>query len=250
MTFHGPTLCRGSRTEASRSRAPIDAEDSMLMQVGGHKLTTGERLARPHRPVEWTEALRKLTQLPPHIATRSRAILRKWLSEKAQQTGYTLAAVGMMLRDVLMDCTLRPLEAAAEKKAAEAAAEIPPALQHYLNIRHTQGGGARQSALVHEALLLAIRMDETDIDLMPVTDDYQARLDNEEVHLMYHANNQVRRWLQAQPSERTRRLTLLTRAVQEQLGSEARHLRRMGVVLQGLQMIGTGHDQWHRDVAR
>ena len=85
-------------------------------------------------------------------------------------------------------------------------------------------------------------MDGTDIDLMPVTDDYQARLDNEEVHLMYHANNQVRRWLQAQPSERTRRLTLLTRAVQEQLGSEARHLRRMGVVLQGLQMIGGGDD--------
>ena len=75
---------------------------------------------------------------------------------------------------------------------------------------------------------------------MPVTDDFQARLDSEEVHLMYHANNQVRRWLQAQPSDRTRRLTLLTRAVQEQFGSEARHVRRMVVVLQGLQMIGGG----------
>ena len=122
-------------------RTLIDMEENVLMQVGGHKLTAGERLARPHRPAAWTEALQRLTQLPPHIATRSRAILRKWLSEKAQQTGYTLAAVGMMLRDVLMDCTLQPLEAAAEKKAAEAAAEVQQALQHYRGIApgHSDG---------------------------------------------------------------------------------------------------------------
>ena len=96
----------------SDQRALIEMEENVMMQVGGHKLTAGERLARPHRPAAWTEALQRLTQLPPTIATRSRAILRKW-----QRTGYTLTAVGMMLRDVLMDCTLEPLEAAAEKKA-------------------------------------------------------------------------------------------------------------------------------------
>ena len=104
-------------------------------------------------------------------------------------------------------------------------------LRDLLQRRHEQRLGARQPVLVHEALMLALRMDETDLDLMPVTSAEHSRTDHEETHLMFMAN-------QGPPRVRAQRLRRLLRAVQAQVGSESRHLRRMGVILHGLQMVG------------
>ena len=103
-------------------------------------------------------------------------------------------------------------------------------LQECLDRRHATVMGARQPVLVHEAVLFAIQMNETDLDLTPITDQVQEMLDSEEVNLMHNANNIVRRLAVGDPGERARKVRLLLKAVQSQLGSEARHLGRVGVI--------------------
>ena len=161
---------------------------------------------------------------------------RRW--QLAQRLFYTLVELGMMLRDVVPDCMARSLAPELEARAWLMAERVQKTLQESLDRRHSTVMWAGQPVLVHEAVLLAIQMNETDLDLTPITDQAQEMLDSAEVNLMYNANNIVRRLAVGGPGQRARKVRLLLKAVQSQLGLEARHLRRMGVILQGLQMIG------------
>ena len=55
---------------------------------------------------------------------------------------------------------------------------------------------------------------------------------------MFQANNLVRSRLVGDQQQRARRAQLVRQAVQSQIGMESRHLRRLGIMMQGLQMAG------------
>ena len=94
-----------------------------------------------------------------------------------------------------------------------------------------------QQTLLQEALRLAVSVDEMDVDLLQ-GGGTRDEGDLESVHLMFRINNVVRDTLPRDPAERTRRMSLIMRALCNQIGSEARHLRRLCIALQGLQMMG------------
>ena len=190
----------------------------------------------------WTAALQRLRTLEPATSTRARSILRRWLTERTDRHGQTFVQLGLMLRDVATDCVLAPLAPDQEQLAVQEAERVLQDVCDLLQRRHDAALGARQPALVHEALLLAIRMDEMDVDLMPLPTPDQVRVENE-VQLMIYANQIARHAIQGPPGVRSRRLRRLLRALEAHIGSESRHLRRMGVILHGLQMVGaTGNE--------
>ena len=225
-----------------------------LMQTTGGRLTLAERLSRPHRPREWIHALgRDLDGTWPEVSERVRALLRQWLVSRVNRIGGVFAVMGMMIRDVADACSLTDGSQVPDVEALRLAGEIQQRMEAWLERNHRSELFARQPALLQQAIFLAVQIDELDFDQIPVLDDELRRMEHEEVQVMYNINNLVRRVLPREEEERSRRIRLLEEAVRNQLGSESRHLRRLGVALHGLQMLGSSSatvdarvtdDQW------
>ena len=221
-----------------------------LMQMTGGRLTLAERLSRPHRPREWIHALgRDLDGTSPEVSDRVRALLRQWLVSRVNRIGGVFAVMGMMIRDVADACSLTDGSQIPDVEAQRLASEIQQRMEAWLERNHRSELFARQPALLQQAIFLAVQIDELDFDQIPVLDDELRRMEHEEVQVMYNINNLVRRVLPREEEERSRRME----AVRNQLGSESRHLRRLGVALLGLQMLGSSSatvdarvtdDQW------
>ena len=147
---------------------------------------------------------------------------------KVNSIAGSTVVVGMMIRDVLRECTLLPFMETVEAEAQRLAAEIQQDIEDYLSRAHRSEQFAAQPWLLHQALLMAVRVDEMDLERLPVEDQEQQRREHEEVHLMFRANQLVRQHLPQ----------VIMEALRNQIGSEARHLRRLAIGLHGLQMLG------------
>ena len=148
-------------------------------------------------------------------------------------------AMGMMLRDVLHSCTLQGDPHPQEREAQRLAQKIQESIEAWLDRNHRMDLFPRQHALLHQAITMAVEMDSMDFDQIPTSEISRQARDHEETHLMVRVNNMVRTYLTGRSEgERMRRLRLIEEAVRNQLGSESRHLRRLGVALHGLQMVG------------
>ena len=72
---------------------------------------------------------------------------------------------------------------------------------------------------------MAVRVDEMDLERLPVEDQEQQRREHEEVHLMFRANQLVRQHLPREGSERARRIQVIMESLRNQIGSEDRHVQ-------------------------
>ena len=228
---------------------PEDA--TCLMQSGGRRLPMSARLVRPARPREWQQVLAELSRLPPMVADRAKAIVRAWITARINRVASVCVSLGQMLRDVLHYSSLDVLPPALEQQASQSASESRLRLQEWFDRCCGMDLFATQPFLIQEAIRLALQVDEMNLTLLPFTDSEAEQNELEEVHLMFRINNVVREALEGPPQERARRLQVLLQALRHSMGSEARHLRRIGVSLHGLQMIGiicdnvytVGHEQ-------
>ena len=220
-------------------KVDTDVETSCLMQVTGSRMSHSVRAAQPHRPREWLRALGpRLEGLAPATASRVRALLRQWLTMRINRIAGSTVVVGIMIRDVLHECTLLPPVESVEVEAQRIAEEIQQDIEAYLGRVHRSEQFATQPWLLHQALVMAVRVDEMDLDRLPMVDQDQQQREHEEVHLMFRANQLVRQHLPREGSERARRIQVIMESVRSQIGAEARHLRRLAVGLPGLQMLG------------
>ena len=217
--------CSGDETEVS------------LMQVEGRRLTMGERQVRPRRPREWLAFVQVLSERAPRIVERVHQAMRSWLVRRVTRVGYVFYSLGLMLRD-----TLHAVEPALsgddEREADELIRGIQQQLEDYPDRNHRWDLAANVPLLVQDCLRQAVRLDELDTELYPVDEGSHQARGQEEVRLMYVVNNLVRSRLPRDPGTRAGCVRLLIQTVRAMLGSEARHLRRMGICLHGLQMIG------------
>ena len=240
------------RTQGARDvDGPVDSEDASLMQTSGRRLTLAERMTRPRRPAEWVEARAVIDRLPRLVAERVRALLRSFLTNLVNGMGFIYVELAMMLRDVLHDSALEPPPGRHEATAQATASHIQAAIRAYIDRNRQADHRTSQPMLLHAALRLAMGVDEMDPSLLEAGAGGEG--DIEEVHLMFRVNNAVREVLPREGSERCRRLSLIMRAVSNQIGSDARHLRRLCMGLHGLQMFGNdrcsaleveGNDTW------
>ena len=127
---------------------------------GDRRLTVAERAAGPHRPQEWQEVIRSLRSLDPEVSSRTMSIVRRWLVLATEQHGATFTVLRMMLRDVVSACSLFPLPADQDAIAQREANRVISVIQRFPRGRFESPTGASQPLLVHEGLLLAIRVDE------------------------------------------------------------------------------------------
>ena len=222
-------------------RDPLEEDHAWLMQLGGRRQTAVDRALRPRRPREWMEAMRSLEGLPCDVAARVRSLLRAWLNARLNRVASVNVVLAMMLRDVAQGGLLGDLAPDLERTAQNNFVTIRRDIEAYLDRNHQHDHFPHQAGLVQEALRQAVHINETDFESMPAEVDLVAR-DMEEIHLMFHANGVVRRLLLNNPGQRRQRLRMLMQALRQQLGGEARHLRRMSICLHGLQMIGDGQE--------
>ena len=220
-----------------RHEETVPVDEASLMQMDGGRLSASARLAMTRRPREWIRALAE------RLDERVRVLLRSWLTTRLNRVAGTTVTVGMMIRDVLHECVDHPVEAAAEREAQRLAQEIQRDVEGYLDRAHRHDLLTSQQWLLHQSLLLAVRVDELDRDRAPMTDEQLERREHEEVHLMFRANQAVRNVLPREGQERARRIRLVTEALQSQIGSESRHLRRLAIALHGLQMVGNADEE-------
>ena len=177
-----------------------------------------------------------LDDADPQGAQRVRSLMRSWLTARLKRIACTTVVMGLMIRDVLHECTTIDLEQPAERHAQRRAAAIQQSLEQFLERVHRHDHYSSQSMLLHQALLQAVQIDEMDYDQVPMEDAEPQRRELEEV--VFRTNNAVRSFLQVDTAERGRRVRLITEALQSQLGLESRHLRRLGIGVHGLQMMG------------
>ena len=212
-----------------------EQEEVMMMQF--EPGTVLQRLVRPRRPELWNEALRKLAALPRGPRSLAMDQVRTWLERQACRLGHPFVIHGMMLRDSHSALCLSPLTHDETRVGMDAAREAIAAADAYLQRYLDHQEGARQQLLVDAAVELASRYDELDDALVPLDGGERARRDFEEVQLQFLVNEQVRAALRGQ-SERGARVEQLQQALRAQIGSEARHLRRLCIALQGLLLMG------------
>ena len=209
-----------------------ESETVELMQTTGGRLSVAERMARPHRPREWLDEMGAgLDDVPAEVADRVRSLLRSWLTGRINRIANVYVIMGMMLRDVLNSCTLHDVPHHSEAEAQRRATDIQQKLEEWLDRNHRMEHFPRQPALLHQALLLAVQMDELDFDQIREPDQDTQWRETEEMHLMFRINNLVQARLPPEGRERSRRIGLLEQALRNQVGSESRHLRRLGIAL-------------------
>ena len=213
-------------------------DGSSLMQTGGGRLRMSERLVRPRRPQEWLLFLQQVRSQPTEMLERVKTVIRNWLSNKINQVGHVFLALSLMLRDTLFADMTQALEPAAEDAAQRHLTNIQEQLLEYLERNHRWSHQVHQQFIIQECLRQAVRLDELDVTLFQMEEDERNRVAMEEVGLMFRTNSLVRDSLPAEPSQRSACIRLIIGAVRDVMGTEARHLRRLGVCLHGLQMIG------------
>ena len=216
------------------------SDESGLMQVDGRRLTMSERMVRPRRPQEWLELMSRLRSMLPMIQRRTFGFLRSWITARLNRVGYMFISLGLMLRDTLHADEVEPLPTTMDAQAKGLAQVATEALGHYLDRTLRSELHPMQSFVIQEGLKLAVRMDELDVNLFPMEDGMRAQLDMEEIHLMYRVNNLIREHLKSDEASRDIRVCLIKNELRNMMGSEARHLRRIGTCLHGVQMLGHG----------
>ena len=219
-------------------RGEGDGEDHSMMQTSGRRLTGPERALRPRRPQEWVELVHRPRSMLPSLANRVLIIARSWITSKINRVGHTFVSLGLMLRDTLHTTEDANVPAAVDHRARELASAAIDGLNQWLDRHLRMDLRPMNQYLVQEAIRQAVKMDEVDLSLFPTTDEERASIDLEEVHPMYRTNNLIRDRLNSDARMRENQLGLLHDALKQQIGTSARHLRRLGVCLHGVQMIG------------
>ena len=195
-------------------------------------------MTRPRRPQEWMQLTNQLAGLPPIVAERVKSVLRNWLTNKINQVGQVFFALGLMLRDTLCANQAQALDQPEEQQAQRLISHAQEQLLDYLERNHRWGHHVHLQLVVQECLRQAVRLDELDVAQFQQEDDERNRAELEDVGLMFRTNQLVRSSLPTDPLARSCHIRLLIEAVRELMGTEARHLRRLGVCLHGLQMLG------------
>ena len=111
-----------------------------------------------------------MDELPPEVGRRVRALMRLWLTRRINIVASTTVVMGMMIRDVLHECTLTPPSETVEAESQRLAAEIQRDIEVFLNRVHRADHYAVQPWLLHQSLLMATRVDEMDFDRIPMED--------------------------------------------------------------------------------
>ena len=212
------------------------SDEAVLMQTGGRRLTNSERSARPRRPQEWLELMTRIKRLMPDQGNKVLSLLKVWITSRINRVGHMFVA----LRDTIHACMDTLVPDSVDCKAIELANAAIQNLEAFLDRNHRSDMLPTQPQLVQEALRQAVRIDELDLSLYPVEESKRTATELEEVHLMFRANNLIR--------ERMWQIRVLLRAVRQQMGLAARHLRRLGICLHGIQMIGCEKHQSHADM--
>ena len=228
--------CEGSCKGYEDSRNVAEEDDACLMQFANSHPAT--RAVRPSRPGPWEEMLRQLRSEPRSVRRAVLGHLETWLEQQVLRLAHPAVEVSMMLRDSRTGgCEV---EQSPDERVR--ARELSISFQHRLrthleeSLRHRTG--ARLQEMLDHVMDLAEHYDNLNVDGMLAGDLERDRQDFEEVQLQYLTNQQVRTGLQSRAHLRRTRLKLLIRAMRNQLGAEARHLRRMCIALQGLLLIG------------
>ena len=213
-------------------------EDHSLMQTSGRRLTGPERALRPRRPQEWADIVQRLRSLLPAVASRVLTIARSWITSRINTVGHVFVSLGLMLRDTLNTNEDVDVPAAVDVRAREVAGAAVESLNQWMDRHLRMDLRPTHQYLVQEAIRQAVKMDEVDLSLFPTSDEDRASIDLEEVHLMYRTNNLIRDRLDPDTRTRENQIGMLHDALKQQIGTSARHLRRLGICLHGVQMIG------------
>ena len=230
-----------ARLREGHAREDESDDVTGLMQTGGRRLSAADRAVRPRRPNEWMEARTIIDRLPRTVAERVRTILRNFLTGRVNRVGFIYVEMGMMLRDVLYDTSVDTLSRSQEDTAQNAAMQIQRVVESYVDRNFRMELRVMQHFLLQESLRMALAVDEMNTTRLPEHGLQDGQDELEAVHLMFRVNNAVRANLPDTREERSRRVGLTMRALANQIGSEARHLRRLCISLQGLQMLGEDH---------
>ena len=210
-----------------------------LMQQGGRRLTVVERLIRPSRPMEWMDIMARLSHGSRAAADRVKSALRMWLSRRVNRIGHLFFTLGLMLRDTLHATDGGPSLDAEDAWVREVTEPAVAELAVWFERRCLHGHEVNLPFLVQECLRQAVRIDELDTSLFDPSEELRLQRDIEEVSLMFRVGNMVRQGLGSNPEVRAGRVRRLIQEVRALMGSEARHLRRLGICLHGLQMVGS-----------
>ena len=224
-------------SSASTDRGEGDGEDHSIMQTSGRRLTGPERALRPRRPQEWVELVHRLRSMLPALANRVLIIARSWITSRTNRVGHTFVSLGLMLRDTLHTTKDANVPATLDHRARELASAAIDGLNQWLDRHLRMDLRPMNQYLVQEAIRQAVKMNEVYLSLFPTTDEERVSIDLEEVHLMYRTNNLIRDRLNSDSRMRENQLGLHD-ALKQQIGTSARHLRRLGICLHGVQIIG------------
>ena len=240
--------------EAANDRRPDYAnadqgehEDVVWMQMSSS--SSSATSARPRRPETWNRALHRLRQLRPRVKEQAFRVLREWLTQRVNRIGHPYVVQAMMRRDCLGPEQLGRLTVEENAEANREARVVMDVVEGYLHNYMLYQDGASQDLLVNTANEVAAYYDEVNVDLAMVAADEADRRDFEEVQLQLRVNDMVRRCVsEVQGASRGPILAALRQALRFHVGSEARHLRRMCMALQGL--IFLGEDTFPSDANR
>ena len=218
----------------------VNYDEVGLMQFGGS--SSSSRLARPRRPAEWCSWLRRLQATTQTVRANTLIGLQEWLRQRVNRLGHPFVIHGLMFRDCLgQNCGLH-MTPEERRQATDMTQEAMGIVQNYLNTYLRQQCGALQDPILNAANDLAAMYDETAVDVIPLGLQEQEHRNGEEVRLQYQVNGRVRKNLPAGPRDRDCVLRVLVQAMRRRIGSEARHLRRMCMELQGLLLIRLDSD--------
>ena len=189
--------------------------------------------------MEWMDIMSRLSRGSMAVADRVKSAMRTWLSRRINRIGHLFCTLGLMMRDTLHATdggpSLDEQDAWVREATETALAELAP----WFERRCLQGHEVNLPFLVQECLRQAVKIDEMDTSLFDPSEDLRLRCDTEEVSLMFRVGNMVRDRLGGNPDVRAGRVRRLIQQVRALMGSEARHLRRLGICLHGLQMVGS-----------